>query len=490
MSRNGAQTGALAILAAIPFVMTLGNSMFVPILPLMQRRMDLTPLETGLIITAFSVPGGLLIPVAGFLADRFGRRAVMVPALIIFAAGGVLAGLAPLLMKQPYPLFLAGRALQGVGVAGTGPIALAMAGDLFQQQARSRAMGVLEAANNLGKVTAPILGVLAALIVWFAPLFVYAVFALPAAALVWWGLKGRGFRPEKPRSVASYGRDLLAVLRAKGGPLAGVLLGGAVVLFLWFGVLFYFSDVIDRRLKFHPAVRGLIFAAPVLAMSVTSYLTGTFAQRRLNVLKWVVGAGLGLLAGVLVALGFTQQFGWLFAAVALLGVGAGLVLPSLNLLATSAVPEAERGMVTAVYGAVRFLGVALGPPVFGTLLGVGTGLTFFSAAGLATGVLAASLWLIDLRRLLPRKLLRARPDAEAGTGRERPREARPEGGWRRRLPARPSPAPGLVESGTNPVPAAAEGGADPAAGPQAVGPAGPTEAGPDSSPWECAGLPE
>lgn len=397
----------LASLAAIPFVMVLGNSMIIPVLPRMKQEMNVTQLEIGLLITAFSVPGGLAIPFAGFLADRFGRRPVIIPSLALYALGGVVAGLAAWLMANPYPVVFGGRVIQGLGAAGTGSVAIAMAGDLYQSKARSKAVGVLEAANNLGKVIAPILGVIAALIVWWAPFWAYPILILPAALGVWLVLRERHGGHED-KGLKPYLGDVWAVFRSKGKSLFATVFAGTVVLFTWFGLLFFFSDALEREIG-QGLRQGFIFAGPVLAMSLVSYGSGTLMQRRLHLLKVVIVIGFALLAAALASLVFIPVFWYLFVAVALLGVASGIILPQLNTAATSAAKEDERGAVTAVYSALRFFGAAMGPPVFGLLMEGGRGLMFGLAAGIGAVAGALAWLLIDVRKLLPSKFLEGRP---------------------------------------------------------------------------------
>ena len=71
---------SVALLGAVPFMMVLGNSMLFPIFPRMQDALGLSGLQTSLVVTSFSVPAGLLIPFAGYLSDRFGRKPIMAPA--------------------------------------------------------------------------------------------------------------------------------------------------------------------------------------------------------------------------------------------------------------------------------------------------------------------------------------------------------------------------------------------------------------------------
>jgi len=54
--------------------MVLGNSILVPILPNVKQQLNLTLLQTSMIITLFSVSAGCIIPLAGYLSDRWGRK--------------------------------------------------------------------------------------------------------------------------------------------------------------------------------------------------------------------------------------------------------------------------------------------------------------------------------------------------------------------------------------------------------------------------------
>ena len=159
----------LAALSGVPFIMVLGNSMIIPVLTEIKNALNLSGFETSLIITLFSVPAGIIIPLAGFLSDRFGRKIVIAPSLIIYGLGGIIAGLGPLFLAgSAYPVMLGGRVLQGIGAAGTAPIAMALCGDLFTGKERSKSLGIIEAANGFGKVVSPILGALIGLIAWYA----------------------------------------------------------------------------------------------------------------------------------------------------------------------------------------------------------------------------------------------------------------------------------------------------------------------------------
>lgn len=358
---------ALALLSAVPFIMVLGNSMLIPVLPQIKEALDLTSVQASLLITLFSVPAGLVIPVAGMLADRFGRKAVIIPGLLLYGAGGIVAGLAATLAAKPYPWILAGRILQGIGAAGTAPIAMALAGDLFSRRKRSRALGVLEAANGVGKVLSPIFGALLALLAWYALFFAFPALCIPAAVGIGLWVRETHKKADAP-SMGRYKRDMARIWKRQRHWLLVAFLAGAVTLFTLFGTLVYLSEILEDRYRIDGVKKGFVLAIPLLAMSATAYGTGVLLQRRARLLKPLIVGGLFLL-GVATAVAPLLTSGpWLVAVLSASAMGAGLVLPCLNLLITSAVGPQERGLVTALYGSVRFLGVAAGPPVFGALL--------------------------------------------------------------------------------------------------------------------------
>lgn len=371
-----------AVLCSIPFVMVLGNSMLIPVLPKIRSVLHLSQIQTGLIITAFSVSAGLVIAFIGILSDRIGRKKVISPALIIYGLGGAGAALAGALMENPYTVILVARVVQGIGAAGTAPIAIALAGDIFQSEERSKAQGLLEASNGLGKVLSPVLGAGSGLLSWWAPFALYAAIAIPTAIAVWVLIQEPKQKGEKV-PISQYFHDLGGILKKKGWSLGACYLAGAVVLMILFGVLFYFSDLLESRFHVTGLLKGIVIAAPILIMSVTSFLVGVFMETHRNLLKVATWVGLFVVAAALGIAALITKALWLGVAMGFVGLGSGFVLPSLDTMVTSAAGGQARGMVTSVYGAVRFFGVALGPPAFGWLMEHGRFVVFVPPALLA-----------------------------------------------------------------------------------------------------------
>ncbi|ADU51046.1 major facilitator superfamily MFS_1 [Thermaerobacter marianensis DSM 12885] len=378
---------AFAVLCSVPFVMVLSNSMLIPVLPQMRGAMDRSLFQIGLIITAFSVPAGLFIPIGGYLSDRWGRKPVMIPGLVGFGLGGLMAGLAPLFTRDPYGWILAGRVLQGLAAGGMYQVALAAAGDMYQGGARTRAMGIMEASNGLGKIASPILGSALALLAWYVPFFAYPALAALSALGLWLWVPEPNRRREAP-APGPYLRRIARIFRAKGVSLAVCFLAGFTALFMLFGLLSVYSDLLERPFGIRGFVKGVVVAIPVAVATVTAYLSGIVLQDRLaRYLKAVVVAGIALLAAGTAALYFMRDLVPMIVAISVMGLGYGLALPAINTLITSSVETAERGGITALYGTVRFFGAALGPPAFGLLLAWGRAAMYLGSGAAVAAVL-------------------------------------------------------------------------------------------------------
>jgi ACDE family multidrug resistance protein len=387
----------LAALSGVPFIMVLGNSMIIPVLTEIKNALKLSGFETSLIITLFSVPAGIIIPLAGFLSDRFGRKIIIAPSLILYGIGGIIAGLGPVFLAgAAYPVILGGRVLQGIGAAGTAPIAMALCGDLFTGQERSKSLGIIEAANGFGKVLSPILGALIGLIAWYATFLFFPIVVIPIVMAMWLLVKEPQSNRSK-QSVGQYLQSIKEIFKKKSAMLLTSFFAGMTALLLLFGVLFYLSEYLESRYGLKGVNKGLALAIPVLFMSLTSYITGALIKKKFKLMKWLVFSGLLLISASLALLGiFNRQTILFFAAISVAGVGTGLTLPCLNTIITSSCEAQRRGLVTSLYGSVRFFGVALGPPLFSVLMGYGRSGMFWAAAGLAAVAAGLALFLIRM----------------------------------------------------------------------------------------------
>jgi MFS family permease len=184
-------------------------------LPAIQADLRAAPIDAQWILTAYGLAfgGGLLL--GGRLGDLYGRRRLLAAGLALFAAGALVAGLAPGL-----GVLVVARVLQGAGSAAAVPAALALIGSLFPEgPARTRALSILAAMASLG-VTAGLLlgGAVTAALGWRWVFMLMAPLALGTAAAA------HRVLPEARAAGTGQRPDVLGAALVTGG-LVALLLG-------------------------------------------------------------------------------------------------------------------------------------------------------------------------------------------------------------------------------------------------------------------------
>lgn len=158
------------------FAGALDLSVLSPALPALGREFGVQTGDLAWVFTVYLLVTVVSIAVAGSLADRYGRRAVYLGCIALFAVGSIAAITAP-----NYLAFLGARVLQALGAGGIFPVATAAIGDVVPRDRRGAALGMVAATWGLAAVVGPTFGGLVTHFVSWRWIFVANV---PLAAVV------------------------------------------------------------------------------------------------------------------------------------------------------------------------------------------------------------------------------------------------------------------------------------------------------------------
>ena len=273
--------GFVLMIAALQAMAALGVDSMLPNLPAMSETFHLTgDNQRQLVITAYLIGFGLPQIIYGPLADRFGRKPVLLAGCFIYVAFSALAAFAP-----TFPLLIAARALQGMGAAATRALPASIIRDCYAGRQMAKVMSLSFMIFMAVPMLAPSLG--AAIALFASWRWVFGVLTVFGAAVAVWvafrlpeTLHEEDRTPIVPSRIA---RNFGVALKSREG------MGYAGAMTFLIGALFGFVNCVQQVFQevFNaPAVFPIAFALMAGCMSLSSltnaWLVGRMGMRPLS----------------------------------------------------------------------------------------------------------------------------------------------------------------------------------------------------------------
>jgi DHA1 family bicyclomycin/chloramphenicol resistance-like MFS transporter len=272
---------SVALMAALMALNALAIDMMLPALPAIARGLGVThPNDQQYVIIAYTIGFGAGQMVWGPLADRFGRRPLLVVGLILYALLAIGCAVAP-----TFALLLAGRAAMGAAAAATRVLVTAMVRDMFEGEAMARVMSLVFMVFMVVPVLAPSIGQAVLTVAPWQAIFVllagYAVIVLGWSLLrLPETLHPEDRRSLRPGAILEATRIVFTDRLAVGYTLASTALFG--------GLMAYIASIQQIVADaFHQPTRvPLVFAACAAPMAgaafANSRIVGRFGLRQVG----------------------------------------------------------------------------------------------------------------------------------------------------------------------------------------------------------------
>ncbi|MHA6759852.1 MFS transporter [Streptacidiphilus sp. PAMC 29251] len=404
----------LFLLCAAQFAVALDFSILNIALPTLGRDLHMTQANLQWGMTAFALPSGGFLLLFGRIADQVGRRRIFITGLALFTAASVLATAA----WSP-GVFLAGRALQGLGAAAIVPSGMALLTTTFKEgPQRDRALGIMGSLMALGFTFGMVLGgVLTQTLTWRSTMALNVVMGLlvlvgapllltesrnevrgridvPGAITVTGGLLaliyGLSTAAQSGFGAVSVVVSLVAAVLLLSGfvviesrtaePLVSLRilrrptvafgnLAGLATFSMMSAVIFLGTLYLQQVNGLSPVSTGLIFGV----LGVSCAVSGSVAPRvvaRIGSARTVVGGLLlqAAMTAVLLTISQGSAGAWVFTiagSAAAFGHLAAIVAYSVT--ATSGLPNEEQGLATGLVTTTQQVGLTIGIPLLSAL---------------------------------------------------------------------------------------------------------------------------
>ena len=405
--RRSAREGRWLLLGALSlasFAVVLEDAAVAVALPSLGADLDLGGASLIWVVNAYALTLAALLLPGGRLADRYGRRRMLLLGLVVFALASLLAGIA-----SSGVTLIAARVAQGAGAALLLPATLAIVSASYAGRRRVVAIGFWAGSSSAALAAGPMLGAvvvedagwrwvfllnvpvaLGALavarslvrerergrsgpldvrgFVTAATALISLVYGLSLAADRGWGSsRTGGFLLLAAAAFTYFGfvesrasAPLLPLARFRNRALSGAsvvsLLSAAAMCSLFVFLSLYVQLVLGQS----ALAAGLVFLPMTLLLVFAGPVGGALLER--TGARTVVGGGMLLLAAALFLLATfeTERLTLTSAVLAVAGVGIGLTTAPLTSLVLAALPESEAGVGAAILSTFRVLGIAVG----------------------------------------------------------------------------------------------------------------------------------
>ena len=378
----------IAVIFMITLMAIMGVASLTPAFPAIKNHFNLNARQVTLLITVFTFPGIFLAPVAGILADRLGRKTILIPSLFLFGISG-----SACFYLNNWESILLARFLQGLGAASLGSLNVTLIGDIFTGNKRGEIMGYNASVLSSGTAFYPFIGGIMAMAGWQFP-FLLPLLAIPTALLVIFWLKNP--EPKNQTNFRNYLRQTWKNINKK--TVWGLFIINVLLFVVLYGsFLSYFPQLMVERFGASTFQIGIFMSGFSIVTAITSA-----QKKRIDKLfsaKKQLNTGFMLYFFSMLILSVSNQTWMLFIPLLTFGIAHGMMIPGIQTLLVGFAPLSERAGFMSVNSMVLRIGQTLGPLFIGLFFAIdGVKTAFLGGALAAVFMLVISVFMVKIKK--------------------------------------------------------------------------------------------
>jgi MFS family permease len=351
------------VVAGTHFIDVIGNTLLMPFFALyVTQKFDVGMTQAGIILATNSIAGMVGSTLGGAMADRFGRRGIILFGLVVSALSGLTLG-----FVDKFYLFYGLSVFVGLMGSAAQPAHQAMIADILPPEKRAEGFGMMRVISNFAWIIGPTIGGFLASYDFLYLFLSDAVISIVTAILVFRLLPETKPQPKESAESGS----LLDTLRGYSVALVDRPFGGFVVASILMILVYqqmYTSLSVFLRDVHHvdPQFYGLVMSTSAVTVVLFQFATTRIIKRYPPFLMMVAATffymiGFGMY-------GFVATVPLFMLAMVIITIGEMIGMPTSNVLAAHFAPEDMRARYMAVFGLTWTVPAMIGPWAAGLVM--------------------------------------------------------------------------------------------------------------------------
>lgn len=366
---------SINIVICTTFTSLLGMPIIGPSLPIVQAEFFISNRDIGwMLMSSYTFPALFFIPITGYLADRYGKKNVILPSLFIFGLSGSLISMAP-----NTEILITLRFFQGLGGSALVTLCTALIPDLFSGRDKVRMMGYAGATQGIGAGLLPLLGGILASITWYLP-FVTAFIAIPVGIYLLFYLDD--LRPNENPEISKYIK--YAINNLANRQVFELCFFSFGFIFIGFGAFIsYVPSFMNTTFGSGSVLIGIIVASRALTGTATSYFLNQIMASIPS--RTLVAGAFALLTIGMIAIPFFQNIWGVVICALFYGAGFGIIRPLIQVHLFEIAPKNLRATFSSANGTAIRIAQTLSPFIAGITISVSGFNTLYILAACFSG---------------------------------------------------------------------------------------------------------
>jgi MFS family permease len=351
------------VVAGTHFIDVIGNTLLMPFFALyVTQKFNVGMTQAGIILATNSIAGIFGSTIGGAMADRFGRRGIILFGLVVSALSGLTLG-----FVNKFYVFYGLSVFVGLMGSAAHPAHQAMIADLLPPEKRAEGFGMMRVISNFAWIIGPTIGGFLASFNYLYLFLSDAVISIVTALLVFRLLPETKPQPKEKEQHETLGQTLAGYSHAiMDRPFIGFIVASILMILVYQQMYSSLSVFLRDVHHVNPRFYGLVMSSSAITVVIFQFWVTHVIKKYPPFLMMIAATGFYMIGFTMY--GFVSTIPLFILAMVIITIGEMIGMPTSNVLAAAFAPEDMRARYMAVFGLTWAVPSMIGPWAAGLIM--------------------------------------------------------------------------------------------------------------------------